>query len=214
MIKIAPSLLSADFTRLGEDISSVSSADLLHFDVMDGVFVPNISIGFPVLESVRKFTDMPLDVHLMISSPHRYVREFAEKGADIIVFHLEAETHENILSAISEIKSLGKKAGLSLKPGTASGAIVPYLPLLDVVLVMTVEPGFGGQSFMAGQLAKVGEIKAELERIRCSCEIEIDGGINPETARLCVAAGADILVAGNDIFKSEDRARRISELRG
>ena len=213
MIKIAPSLLSADFTKLGDEIISVSSADYLHFDVMDGIFVPNISIGLPVLSSVRKTTDMALDAHLMIAAPARYTARFAQAGADIVVFHVEAETGENILAAIGELHKLGKKAGLSIKPGTPAEALQPYIETLDLVLVMTVEPGFGGQEFIAAALPKIQELRHEIDRRGLVCEIEVDGGINPETAKLCIDAGANVLVAGSDIFKSPDRSARIAALR-
>ena len=213
MIKTAPSILTADFTRLGDEIDSIGAADYLHFDVMDGVFVPNISIGLPVLESVRKITDMPLDAHLMITSPARYTARFAETGADIVVFHVEAETGENIRSAINEIHSLGKKAGLSVKPGTPAETLFPYMENLDAALVMTVEPGFGGQKFIAEMLPKISELRRFIDSRGFSCEIEVDGGINIETARQCVGAGADILVVGSGIFEAPDRAARIAELR-
>ncbi len=213
MIKIAPSLLSADFAKLGDDIDTVKTADYLHFDVMDGVFVPNISVGLPVLKSVRNYTDMTLDVHLMITKPVRYVRDFAEAGADIIVVHLESDTPEEIHRAIDTIRGLGKMAGLSIKPDTPAGAVDEYLDKLDLVLIMTVEPGFGGQKFMAGMMPKVSYIKSLIEARGLKCLVEIDGGINPETAALCAEAGADILVAGSDVFKAEDRAQRIELLR-
>jgi len=213
MVKIAPSILSADFTKLGDEINSVKSADYLHFDVMDGVFVPNISIGIPVLESVRKITDMTLDVHLMITSPARFTARFAEAGADIVVWHIEAETPENTVSAIEELRGLGKRAGLSIKPGTPVDALLPYIDMIDLALVMTVEPGFGGQQFMHDMLPKIEYLRRIIDSCGLKCEIEIDGGINAETAKLCVAAGADVLVAGSDIFKSANRAGRIAELR-
>lgn len=213
MIKIAPSVLSADFTRLGDEIASVRSADYLHFDVMDGLFVPNISIGIPVLASVRKFTGMTLDVHLMITSPARYAVKFAEAGGDIVVFHVEAETPGNTIAAIDALHGLGKRAGLSVKPSTPATALLPYIEKLDLALVMTVEPGFGGQSFIAEMLPKITELRGILDGRGLNCELEVDGGINPETARLCVAAGADVLVAGSDIFGCMDRAARIKELR-
>jgi len=213
VIKVSPSILSADFIRLGEDINSVKTADYLHFDVMDGVFVPNISIGLPVLESVRKFTSMFLDVHLMISSPAKYTAQFAKAGADLVVFHVEAELPEAIDSAIDELHDMGKKAGLSVKPGTPIDAIYPYLHKLDLVLIMTVEPGFGGQSFMPDMLPKISQLRRAISDGNFNCEIEVDGGINPETAKLCIDAGADVLVAGSDIFGKADRAARITELR-
>ena len=214
MIKISPSILSADFARLGYEIESVKSADYLHLDVMDGVFVPNITIGLPVLESIRKVTDMPLDVHLMITSPSRYTARFAKAGADIVVFHVEAETRENIFLAIEELHDLGKKAGLSIKPDTPVTTLQPYIEMLDLILVMTVEPGYGGQKFIAATLPKISGLRRMIGERLLSCELEVDGGINPETAGLCVGAGANVLVAGKDIFQSPDRAKRIAELRG
>ena len=213
MIKIAPSILTADFSKLYDEINSVSSADYLHFDVMDGVFVPNISIGLPVLESVRKITNMTLDAHLMITSPARYTARFAEAGADIVVFHVEAETVENIHFAINELHKLGAKAGLSVKPGTPAEALLPYIDALDLVLVMTVEPGFGGQKFMADMLPKISELRRVIGERGLKCEIEVDGGINLETAKQCIGAGADVLVVGSDLFSNQDRAARIAALR-
>ena len=213
LIKISPSILAADFSKLGEEIKSVQSADYLHFDVMDGVFVPNISVGIPVLESVRKATNMLLDVHLMITSPARYTARFAQAGADIVVFHIEAETQDSTIAAITELHQLGKKAGLSIKPGTPVQAIEPYIEMLDMVLVMTVEPGFGGQKFMSDMLPKISVLRNIIDNKKLDCEIEIDGGINPENAKLCIEAGATVLVAGSDIFNAPDRAVRIEELR-
>ena len=213
MIKIAPSILSADFSRLGDEIDSVKSAEYLHFDVMDGVFVPNISIGLPVLECVRKATDMTLDIHLMISSPARYAARFVEAGGDIIVFHVEADTPENISSAIATVRSMGKRPGLSIKPGTPAEALLPYIGALSLALVMTVEPGFAGQEFIAAALPKITELRRVIDSRALGCEIEVDGGINAETAKLCVKAGADVLAAGSSIFRSSDRAAAIAELR-
>ena len=213
MIKIAPSILSADFAKLGEDINSISTADYLHFDVMDGIFVPNISIGIPVLQSVRKYTDMVLDVHLMITEPVRYVERFAEAGADIVVVHLESDTPENITAAVDKIKACGKKAGIAIKPKTPAEELLPYMDKLDLALVMTVEPGFGGQKFMADMMPKVQLLREYINTHGLDCELEVDGGVNPETAAVCINAGANVLVAGSDVFKASDRAARIKQLR-
>ena len=213
MPKIAPSILAADFARLGDEVMSVETADYLHFDVMDGVFVPNISIGLPVLESVRKITKMTLDVHLMTTSPARYVSRFAEAGGDIVVFHVEAETPENTCAAIDELHRLGKRAGLAIKPDTGAEALLPFIETLDIALVMTVEPGFGGQELIPGTLRKISELRHVIDSRNLACELEVDGGINTETARLCTLAGANVLVAGNDVFNSVDRAGRITALR-
>ena len=213
MIKIAPSILAADFTKLGDEIESIKSSDYLHFDVMDGVFVPNISFGIPVLESVRKTTGMTLDVHLMITSPARYTSRFAKAGADIVVFHIEAETPENTFAAIDELHKLGKKAGLSLKPATPAKALEPYIHELDIVLVMTVEPGFGGQEFNKEMLPKITQLRHTIDSRNLNCEIEVDGGINLKTSKLCIEAGANVLVTGNDLFLAPDRPTRIAALR-
>ena len=214
MILVSPSILSADFARLGEEIETIHTADYVHFDVMDGVFVPNLSIGLPVLQCVRKATDMVLDVHLMITKPHKYVGRFCDAGADIVVFHLEADEPQDVLAALDEIHAKGKKAGLALKPKTPADAVLPYLEKCDMVLVMTVEPGFGGQSFMADQMEKVAAVRRQITERGLACDVEVDGGVNPETAKVCVAAGANVLVAGSDVFKAPDRAARIRELRG
>lgn len=214
MIKIAPSLLSCDFSRIYEELETVKNADYLHFDVMDGVFVPNISIGLPVLESVRKITDIPLDVHLMITAPSRYAARFAEAGADIVTFHIEADDAANIARAIAGVHSVGKLAGLALKPATPFEAVVPYISLIDMVVVMTVEPGFGGQKFMADQMPKLKALRELINERNPRCELEVDGGINPETAKICIENGANVLVAGSDVFKSSDRPERIHQLRG
>jgi ribulose-phosphate 3-epimerase len=180
---------------------------------MDGVFVPNLSIGIPVLESVRKITDMTLDVHQMITSPSHYTARFAEAGADIVVFHIEAETPENTAGAINELHKLGKKAGLSVKPGTPAEMLLPFINTLDIVLVMTVEPGFGGQKFISQMLPKISELRGVIDKRGLNCEIEVDGGIDSETAKVCIGAGADILVAGKYIFGASDREARIAKLR-
>lgn len=213
MLKIAPSILSADFARLGEEIRSIETADYLHFDVMDGLFVPNISIGIPVLQSVRKITDMVLDVHLMITDPLRYVSDFLSAGADILVFHIESQAPDKTYETIRRVRAQGARVGLSLRPKTPWYILLPYLDELDLVLVMTVEPGFGGQAFMEDQLPKIAALRREIDRRGLKCELEVDGGINPDTARLCVEAGADVLVAGSAVFKAQDRAAMIASLR-
>ena len=213
MIKIAPSILAADFTQLGNDIKSVSTADYLHFDVMDGLFVPNISFGIPVLESVRKITDMVLDIHLMIKNPSHYVEKFAEKGGDIITFHVEAEKPDITKLSIDIIHKQGKKAGLSLRPNTPVDVVMPFIDSIDLILIMTVDPGYGGQDFISSMLPRISEIRSIIDKRNLKCEIEVDGGINPETAGLCINAGANVLVAGNDVFNAPDRAAHIEKLR-
>lgn len=214
MIKIAPSILSADFTKLGEEIDTIKEADYLHFDVMDGVFVPNISFGLPILEAVRKYTNMTLDVHLMITEPSKYVERFCKAGADLVVFHIEADTSDNIEKAIETVHQNGKKVGIALKPKTPAEAIEPYMDKIDLALVMTVEPGFGGQSFMADMMPKVSKIRQMIKDRNLTCELEVDGGVNTDTAKVCVAAGADVLVAGSSVFKASDRENYIKGLRG
>lgn len=215
-VKIAPSILSADFTRLGEDVGQVlqAGAEYIHVDVMDGIFVPNISIGVPVVKSLRKaFPHAFLDVHLMITQPVRYVKAFCEAGADLLMFHVEADSAEAITQAIADTKALGVKVGLSVKPATSAAALEPWLKELDMALVMTVEPGFGGQSFMADQLPKISQLRQRLEAVNPACELEVDGGIAPETAPLVIQAGANVLVAGSAVFGKSDRAAAIEKLR-
>ena len=215
MVKIAPSILSADFCRLGAEVEDIrrGGADYVHVDVMDGIFVPNISIGIPVVKSLRNSTDMFLDVHLMIDRPHRYVEEFCKAGADLVVFHVEADQPQDPLAAIATVKAMGKKVGLSIKPKTPAEVLRPYLDQLDLVLVMTVEPGFGGQSFMHDMLPKIAALRQMIDEMNPGCELEVDGGVDPNTAPLCKQAGADVLVAGSAVFKKPDRAEAIRAIR-
>ncbi len=213
MIKLSPSILAADFANLERDIHTVETAEYLHIDVMDGLFVPNISIGIPVVSSIDRITDMTLDVHLMIDRPIRYVERFIHAGADLLTIHLEADTPENIRHTLEQIRALGCRAALSLKPGTPADAVIPYLSLCDMILVMTVEPGFGGQSFMVDQLPKIQIIAKAIETGGYQCELEVDGGIDQNTAPWVVKAGANVLVAGSSIFKASDRKAAMALLR-
>ena len=213
MVKIAPSILSADFVNLERDIRRVSSADWLHGDVMDGMFVPNITIGVPVVKSIRKCTDMFLDVHLMIDKPVRYIEAFAKAGADLLSVHLEADGPSGIAAALRAMEDCGVKKAVALRPITSPRAVLPYLEQLDMVLVMTVEPGFGGQSFMMDQLDVIRQCREIIDWYNPSCLLEVDGGINFKTAPLVKAAGANVLVAGSGIYGQEDRAAAIQALR-
>ncbi len=215
MIKVSPSILSADFVNLERDIRSLepAGADYVHIDVMDGIFVPNITIGIPVVESIRKISDLILDVHLMIDRPIRYVERFCKAGADLVTVHVEADTEENTLEALRIIKSCGVKAGVVVKPKTPAEAVLPFIDLCDLILVMTVEPGFGGQSFMADMMPKVTKIRQYISEKAIPCELEVDGGVNVETGKICVDAGADVLVAGSAYFKAADTKAFVESLK-
>ena len=214
MTKVSPSILSADFVNLERDIRALTpaGADYVHVDVMDGIFVPNITIGIPVVAAIRKITDLSLDVHLMIDRPLRYVDEFCKAGSDILTVHVEADTEENTLAALKRIRAHGVKPAISVKPKTPAEAVLPYLPFCDLILVMTVEPGFGGQAFMADMMPKLKQIRAYIDAQNPSCELEVDGGINETTALTCRENGANVLVAGSAYFKSADPAKFIREV--
>ena len=206
-IKIAPSVLAADYANLETELKKCAAAQYIHLDVMDGHFVPNISIGAPVIKSLRNVTEIPFDVHLMISEPLRYVEDFADAGADIICFHIESESDTE--KTVNKILECGCRAAIAIKPGTPASAVLPYLSRLAMVLVMTVEPGFGGQSFMEDMMPKIKEIRAAAPDI----DIEVDGGVNPKTIKTAASAGANVFVAGSAVFKSEDPAKTIEMLK-
>ena len=213
-IKIAPSILSADFANLERDIRKIDTADYVHVDIMDGEFVPNISIGIPVVKAIRPVTGLPLDVHLMITKPVRYVEQFCDAGADLVTCHVEADTPEKIHLALDKIHAKGKKAGVVLKPNTRAEAVLPFLDKCDIVLVMTVEPGFGGQKFMADMMPKVSAIRRYIDERNLDCELEVDGGVDAVTCKTCIEAGANVLVAGSAVYKAADIPAKIKELRG
>ena len=213
-VKIAPSILSSDFSRLGKVLDNLnqSGADLVHVDVMDGHFVPNITFGPPVIKKIKKYSKIPFDVHLMIAPVHRYIKTFAEAGADIITIHPEAT--DNLIESIKLIKSLGKKAGISLNPKTEIKELLPAIHLIDLILIMSVNPGFGGQKFMPEVLSKVKELRKKIDQEHLPIEIEIDGGIDFETAKQAKDAGVDILVSGTTLFDSQGTLREnIQKLR-
>ena len=213
MVKISPSVLASDLSNLATEVAEIekAGAELVHLDVMDGVFVPNMSFGMPVIEALRKHSKMFFDVHLMIVNPEKYAKRFIDAGADLVTFHYEAcEDSEKLLD---EIHEAGAKAAISIKPATAAEEIYHLIPKCDMVLVMTVEPGYGGQKFMPDMLEKVSKIRAEAQRLGMELDIQVDGGINPETAKLAVKAGANVFVAGSSVFNAADRRAAIDALR-
>ena len=216
MAKIAPSILSADFANLERDIHDIkkNGADWVHVDVMDGIFVPNISIGIPVVQAIRPVTDLPLDVHLMIDRPIRYVEQFVKAGADWLTIHVEADQPQNTLEALDKIHALGCKAAISLKPRTPAEAAIPYLAKCDMILVMTVEPGFGGQKFMADMMPKIRRLREMLDEVNPSCLIEVDGGVDANTCSICKESGAEVLVTGSAYFNAADRRAFVKTVQG
>lgn len=213
MMKISPSILSCDYGKIAEELKDMESAgaDYMHIDVMDGHFVPNLTLGAPVIKCIRKATEVPFDVHLMISDPLKYIDDFCDAGADIITFHTECDSP--ISETIDKILSRGVKASLTVKPKTPVEDIFPYLDKLSMVLVMTVEPGFGGQSFMEDMMAKVSALRNEINSRGLDCEIEVDGGINEKTIAVAAAAGADVFVSGNALFSSTDRKSAVEKFK-
>ena len=207
-MKLSPSVLSADFSALGNEVRAMqqAGADYAHIDIMDGHFVPNLSMGFPVVQALRRVSDIVLDVHLMIDQPLRYVERFCKAGADILTIHVEADTPEHTMEALKKIRACGVHPAISVKPKTPAEAVLPYLDDVDLILVMTVEPGFGGQSFMEDMMPKLRTIRGYIDEKRPGCELEVDGGVNLQTAELCKKNGADVLVAGSAYFGAKDRA--------
>ena len=213
MMKISPSILSCDYGKIAEELKDMelAGADYMHIDVMDGHFVPNLTLGAPVIKCIRKATNAPFDVHLMISDPLKYIDDFCDAGADIITFHTECDSP--IDETIEKILSRGVKASLTVKPKTSVEDIFPYLDKLSMVLIMTVEPGFGGQSFMEDMMAKVSALRKEINARGLDCEIEVDGGINEKTIAIAAAAGADVFVSGNALFTSPDRKAAVEKFK-
>ncbi len=214
MAILSPSMLSADYLHLEQDLKATKDSGVkwLHVDIMDGHFVPNMSFGYSMVKAIRPATDMVLDVHLMIDRPIRYVEEFCKAGADYLTIHVEADTEENTLAALKKIAELGVKPGIVIKPKTPAEAVAPFLKYCDIVLVMTVEPGFGGQKFMADMMPKLKEIRRMLDEVNPACHLEVDGGVDLVTAEVCKANGADVLVAGSAYYGSADRAAFVASV--
>ena len=214
MAILSPSILSADYMHFHADMDNTkqSGARWLHVDIMDGHFVPNLSFGYSWVKAMRKITDLVLDVHLMIDTPIKYAEEFCKAGADYLTIHVEADTPENIKKTLELIRSLGVKPGIVVKPKTPASAVTEYLPMVDLVLVMTVEPGFGGQKFMADMMPKLKELRTMLDAVNPACHLEVDGGVDLNTCVTCKEHGADVLVAGSAYFKAADKATFVKEI--
>ena len=214
MAIVAPSILSADYMNMERDLAMTKEMGVkwLHVDIMDGIFVPNITFGYGFVKAMRKVTDLTLDVHLMIDRPIRYVQQFCDAGADYLTIHVESDTPENTLAALKKIRELGVKPGIVVKPNTPAEAIEAYLPLVDLVLVMTVEPGFGGQKFMAHMMPKLAQLRQMLDKVNPSCHLEVDGGVDLVTGEICKENGADVLVAGSAYFKATDKANFVQKI--
>ncbi len=214
MAILSPSILSADYMNMESDLHEAAQmgAKWLHVDIMDGLFVPNLSFGYSMVKAMRKVTDLVLDVHLMIEKPIRYVEEFCKAGADYLTIHVESDTPENTMAALDKIRQLGVKPGIVVKPNTPAEALAPYLPKVDMVLVMTVEPGFGGQKFMAHMMPKLRQLRQMLDEVNPSCHLEVDGGVDLTTSITCKENGADVLVAGSAFFGSKDKANFVKQI--
>ena len=214
MIKVSPSILSADFAYMARDLDVIKAAgaEYIHVDIMDGHFVPNLSFGYSLVQSMRPVTDLVLDVHLMIDTPIKYAENFCKAGADYLTIHVEADTPENIKKTLELIRSLGVKPGIVVKPKTPAEAIAEYLPMVDLVLVMTVEPGFGGQKFMADMMPKVRQLRQMLDKVNPTCHLEVDGGVDLDTAVQCKENGANVFVAGSAFYRAQDRAAFVRQI--